>query len=441
MIQTHWRSSTAFVTFVVCVAVFTDIFMYGLVVPMLPFALSSRIGLSDSVIQLWVSIVLASYGASILLGSLLFGWLGDRTKNKKTPFLLGLVMMGCATLLFALSRSLTLLLVARVFQGLSTAIVFTIGFSLLVDAVGNEHIGRALGFTSMSLSLGLFGGPIIGGFIYDRAGYLVVFVPAFVLIVLEIILRLLLRSPSETPSSVGSLDPTDPSENSPLLLRLPQKHKTSSPALLALLRSVRFLVAMTGMCMLNLFMTAFEAVLPVYMRELFDYSSSQIAIIFLSNTLPMVLSPVSGTLVDRIGSFWPAVAGFALATPSMMLLGIIQHDTVLCSILMRVFLFAFGSGVSMAMPAMMTEISMAAEAVEHQRPGIFGLKGAYSTAYGLSNAAFAGGTLAGPLFAGYVRECAGWTAMSIALGLLSMLMTLLIVLCTRPKSRPVAEGG
>ncbi|KAA8646644.1 uncharacterized protein ATNIH1004_005319 [Aspergillus tanneri] len=128
MMLPKWRSSTAFVTVVVCVAVFTDIFLYGLVVPMLPFALADRLGLAEGDIQRWNSILLAVYGASILLGSLLFGWVGDRTKTKQLPFMLGLVVVGGATLLFSLTTSLPLILFARVLQGLSTAIVFTIGF-------------------------------------------------------------------------------------------------------------------------------------------------------------------------------------------------------------------------------------------------------------------------------------------------------------------------
>lgn len=69
MLMKQFRSSTTFAVLVVCVAVFTDIFLYGLVVPMLPFALAERVGLTDADIQHWNSILLASYGASIMLGS------------------------------------------------------------------------------------------------------------------------------------------------------------------------------------------------------------------------------------------------------------------------------------------------------------------------------------------------------------------------------------
>ncbi|KAA8646645.1 uncharacterized protein ATNIH1004_005320 [Aspergillus tanneri] len=289
----------------------------------------------------------------------------------------------------------------------------------------------------MSLSLGLFGGPIVGGFVYDMAGYFAVFVPAFALIMLEVVLSLLLQPPSRSLECLET--PVQRDEQSPLLPATGPPDKQTSPTLVILLRSPRFLVAMVGMCMLNTFMTAFEAVLPVYLHELCDYDSSQVAIVFLSNTLPMVLSPLSGNVVDKVGPFWPAVAGFALAAPSMMLLSLIQHNTVLCSLLLRLFLFLFGCGISMAMPAMMTEISMATKAVEKRYPGIFGSQGAYSQAYGLSNAAFAGGTLAGPLYAGYLREWAGWTAMSLSLGGLSVVMVILVVVFTGRKEDKVAE--
>ncbi|KAF7588437.1 hypothetical protein BBP40_005701 [Aspergillus hancockii] len=216
----------------------SDIFLYGLIVPVLPFALKERLGLGDHHIQRWASAWLAVYGASILVGSLLFGWIGDHTKTRQGPFLLGLLVVGGATLLSALTTSLPLFLLARVLQGISTASVFTIGYSLLLDTTGSKHIGSALGFTSMSLSLGLFAGPIIGGFVYDIAGYLAVFAPAFALIILEIILCMLVDPP---PSRYKPHTYTS-GEESPLLD--PRPEQPSSPALVILLQSPRFLVAM-----------------------------------------------------------------------------------------------------------------------------------------------------------------------------------------------------
>ncbi|RAH54057.1 MFS amine transporter [Aspergillus piperis CBS 112811] len=433
MLVKQIRSSTTFAVIVVCVAVFTDIFLYGLVVPMLPFALAERVGLTDADIQRWNSILLASYGASIMLGSLLFGWMGDRTRTKQLPFLLGVGVMGGATLLFSLTSSLTLILLARILQGCSTAIVFTIGFSLMLDTVGEQYIGRAIGFTSMSLSVGLFAGPIVGGLLYDLAGYFAVFVPAFVLVVLEFVLRVLLITPSH---EIDVKQDLSDEEGRPLMSDVAGTPITGSPrkpALLYLICMPRFLVAMVGMFMLNSFMTALEAVLPVYLPEVFPYRSTDIAIVFLSNTLPMICSPLGGFVVDRLGPFWPAILGFALITPSLMLLSLILEPTEVMSVLLRLFLFLFGCGVSLAMPAMMTEITLAKDDMEKGRPGIFGDGGASSQAYGLSNAAFAAGTLVGPLYAGYIREALSWATMAISLGTFSSLMMILAIAFTPMK--------
>ncbi|RAK95865.1 MFS transporter [Aspergillus ibericus CBS 121593] len=429
------RSSTTFAVIVVCVAVFTDIFLYGLVVPMLPFALADRVGLSDADIQPWNSILLATYGAAIMLGSLLFGWMGDQTRTKQLPFLLGVGVMGGATVLFSLTISLPLIVLARVLQGCSTAIVFTIGFSLLVETVGDRHIGRAIGFTSMSLSIGIFAGPIVGGFLYDLAGYFAVFIPAFVLIALEFLLRVLLIAPTHDPGLTHALIQDEQRPLMPDTGGHDARQPKRPPAVVTLMRMPRFLVAMAGMFLLNCFMTAFEAVLPVYLPEVFLYRSTQIAIVFLSNTLPMICSPLGGSMVDHLGPFWPAVLGFGLITPSMMLLSLIREPSPLTSLLLRLFLFLFGCGVSVAMPAMMTEVTLAKDAMEEGEPGIFGDLGACSQAYGLSNAAFAGGTLVGPLYAGYVREAAGWTAMNISMGAFSGLMVILVIVFT-PRKRP-----
>lgn len=65
----QFRSSKGFVKTVVCTATYTDVFLYGLIVPVLPFALSERLGLPDNMIQTWNSILLGTYGAAILLCS------------------------------------------------------------------------------------------------------------------------------------------------------------------------------------------------------------------------------------------------------------------------------------------------------------------------------------------------------------------------------------
>ena len=65
-----FRASESYAIFVVCVAVFSDILLQNLVVPVLPYALEERVGLTDQDdIQKWNSILLGAFGATFMLGS------------------------------------------------------------------------------------------------------------------------------------------------------------------------------------------------------------------------------------------------------------------------------------------------------------------------------------------------------------------------------------
>ena len=63
------RSSKPFITFVVCVAMFTDMGLANLILPVLPYALAERAGLAPQEVQRWNSILLASFGGAQVLGS------------------------------------------------------------------------------------------------------------------------------------------------------------------------------------------------------------------------------------------------------------------------------------------------------------------------------------------------------------------------------------
>lgn len=63
------RSSRGFITATVAVAVFTDIFLYAVIVPVMPFAISERCDIPPDRVQYWITVLVAVYGAATLLGS------------------------------------------------------------------------------------------------------------------------------------------------------------------------------------------------------------------------------------------------------------------------------------------------------------------------------------------------------------------------------------
>ena len=353
------------------------------------------------------------------------GWLGDRISSRQTPFIFGLLALGATTILFALGTTLPILLIARTLQGLSGAITFTIGSTLLFDAVGKEGIGQAGGYTSMSMSLGILTGPVAGGLLYDYGGYVHVFIPAFVLIAVDIVLRLMVVCEKREPSTKleETTTETEPllGEAGPTIARFP---------IFVMLSSTRFIVALLSLFAINSFSNGFDGVLPVYVYQTFGIRPSQVAVLFLVLCVPTLLSPIPGRLTDRIGAKWPATAGLGLMVPSLILLRLIVPGVTAPFAKLAALLFSMGSAITLANPPLITEISASVREIEEITPGIFGPRGALAQAYGLLGCSFAAGSLVGPLYAGFVKERLGWPAMALLMGVLSSVSLVFVFIVT-----------
>lgn len=159
----------------------------------------------------------------------------------------------------------------------------TLGYALLNDVVGAEHIGKATGYTSVALSLGLFMGPVIGGVLYEYGGYFRVFFPAFCLITVEMILRVAIIEPEnrrhgtspsqkvsdsiEAPHDSGTAERLQPGtgvDEQPLLSNT--SYKNHRHAFSMLLCSPRFLVAVMSLFVLNNIACGFDGVLAPYIK-------------------------------------------------------------------------------------------------------------------------------------------------------------------------------
>lgn len=186
-----FRSSTPFILCTICLAIFTDILFYGLIVPVIPFSLTVQVGIPDHEVQQWTAILLACYNITLFVGSPLAGFYADRTTSRRLPLLLGLFALAGSTLLLCLGKTVALLVVGRLLQGLSAAIVWSVGLALLADTMG-RNIGYAMGYVAIAMSVGLLVAPVIGGAVYAAAGYYAVYYIAFAVIFCDIVLRLVL---------------------------------------------------------------------------------------------------------------------------------------------------------------------------------------------------------------------------------------------------------
>lgn len=233
-----FRSSKAFIAATVCIAIFTDILLYGIIVPVLPFAMTSRIGIPEDSLQRWNAILLACYTITLFVGSPIAGVYADHSSSRRWPLLIGLLALAASTLLLFLGRTVALFVLGRLLQGASAAIVWSVGLALLADTFG-DNIGMAMGYSSIAMSLGLLVSPVIGGAVFDNLGYYSVYYISFGCIFLDIILRLVLIEKkvalqwicNEEPdsqlvedASAGRHEPTTASESSPEIMT-PEKRE------------------------------------------------------------------------------------------------------------------------------------------------------------------------------------------------------------------------
>ncbi|KAJ4407716.1 hypothetical protein N0V91_003686 [Didymella pomorum] len=448
-----FRSSDGFIIGTVALAVFTDMFLYGVIVPVIPFALQSRSHVDLDRVQYWVSVLIAIYGASLLAFSPVCGWLADRGASRRSPLLLGLVALLGSTVLLQIGNSTGIFIAGRVLQGASAAVVWVIGLALLADTVPQEHLAQAMGYVSLGMSLGILIAPLLGGVVFDQAGYDAVFGMAYGLIGLDIILRLLLvekkvatrwdpvaevqakntaDSPIKPPALAqdGPIDTEKGLESEESVIphthadtNLRARRRDRLPPVLALLYSRRLLAALFCALIQAALITSFDSVLTIHAANLFGWNSTGAALLFLPIVIPSFLAPAFGWFSDRYGGRYPVAVGFLGACPPLICLRFVDQNTMNDKVILCALLALVGLFLSLTFPPIMAEISGVVEAKEESmlvagRAG-FGPGGAYAQAYGLFNMAFAGGCMVGPLLAGFIAEDKGWSTMALVLGILS----------------------
>ncbi|KAF2858100.1 MFS general substrate transporter [Piedraia hortae CBS 480.64] len=435
-----FRSSKLFIITTVSVAIFTDIFVYGIVVPVLPFALTTRSGIDEKSVQTWISIFLAVYGAGLLFASPIIGWLADRISSRRPPLLIGLVTLAGSTAMLCAGSGMTLLVVGRLLQGASAAVVWVVGLALLVDTVGAAGAGEVMGYVGSSMSLGLLVAPLLGGVVFDMAGYYAVFGMAFGLIGVDAVLRLVLiekkvaarwlpdqqvqeqqvhgQIQEEPAHDSAKVEPANANETTEV--SGPSKMSHRIPSIIYLLSSRRLLSALWGCLIQASLMTAFDSILPIFVRDTFHWNSLGAGLIFLPLVATSFLGPIIGHWIDKKGPRLFATAGFLATCPFIILLRLVHHNTLHQKVLLCALLALIGLALTLIITPMMAEITYAVDAKAKSRPaGFFGKNGAYAQGYSLFNMAFAGGCVFGPLLAGLVKSKAGWSVTTLMLGLVS----------------------
>jgi len=110
--------------------------------------------------------VLSIYVLALGISTPTSGFLGDRFGTKRV-YLFGLALFVCGSVLCGFAPTLTLLIVARLIQGIGGGLAQPLGPAMIYRAFPTNEIGRALGLFGIALVVAPALGPIMGGLLID----------------------------------------------------------------------------------------------------------------------------------------------------------------------------------------------------------------------------------------------------------------------------------
>ncbi|KAG4027217.1 hypothetical protein MFRU_032g00830 [Monilinia fructicola] len=454
------RSNTIFILATVAIGMFTDLFLYGLIVPIIPFILSDRIGVDESEIQYYTSVLLASYAGASVVFSFPAGYIADRLSSRQVPFLVGLVALLASTVLLMLGRRIEVLVAARIFQGVSGAVVWTVGLALVMDTVGSEKLGVTIGSIFSFISVGELVAPVLGGVVYDKVGSDAVFAMGLGLLGLDFVMRGVLIEKKtakryyvedgEMEDDEGTRRNGDEEigENSPLLgngngngigngsgkdqdldswrIQKELPKLVQRFPILFLLSSPRLLTAELVAFMQATIIGVFDSTIPTQSLSLFEFPALKAGLLFTPLVLPyLLLGPVAGMGVDRYGPKLIGTVGYAFFILPLILLRIPTENTTHDLIIFCIILSLSGLGLALIGAPSIVEASYVAEKYHRANKNLFGSEGPYAQLYALNSMVFSAGFTLGPLIAGFLKERIGYGNMNLVVAGMCAIVALL----------------
>jgi MFS family permease len=353
--------------------VFLDVAFFAAIAPLLPTYVDD-LHLSKAA----AGILSASYAAGTLIAALPAGYVASRVGPRRSV-IVGLLLLGCASLVFGLVHHIVLLDGARFVQGCAGALIWSGALTWLITTAPEENRGSVIGTALGTAVAGALLGPALGA-LAASIGTGVVFGS-----VLGVSVALAYAA-YRTPESGAP-------ETQPLreILETLASRPVIDASIFVGIPSVMF--------------GAIEVLVPLRIDSL-GGGHGLIAIGFIAGAaLEAVLAPIAGKMSDRVGRRTPYVVGLTICAISMATIAVAM---ALGTVIVALILSSLGAGICFA-PAM-TLISDVADASRlHQ-----------GFAAGLTNMAWASGQVLGGIGGGVVASATGYAAPSLGIAVLLM---------------------
>jgi MFS family permease len=343
----------------VCAVVWVDTMLYAALTPLLPH-FTHTLHLSKA----GAGVLVAADGAGALIGGLPGGAAAARLGPRRAV-LLGLALMGVASLGFAFAHSFWPLAIARFLQGCASGFTWAGAFAWLLAAAPRERRGQLIGTALGAAVFGALFGPVVGaagallgrGVVFSALAALALVLGAWAL-------------------QIESIPP-------------------ESPSLSAMGRALRnpvFLGGLGLMALASLLFGVLATLAPLRLSAAGWGAVAIGAVWLISASFETVLSPVAGRVLDRRGFILPVQ--LALTGGVAVSIGLAFSPRPL--VYVPLVILAGGSFGVLFTPS----FALIAEGAE--RVGL-----PQGMAFGLMNAAWASGALVGPAVGGAVADAFG----------------------------------
>lgn len=321
--------------------------------------------------------VVASYLIVICSTLLIFGSLGD-IKGKINIFKIGIIVFTLGSLLCGISSSLFMLIISRVVQGIGAAAYMANNQGIITQVFSNKERGKALGILASAVALGTMLGPPIGGFIISILNFHYIFLVNVPLGIITIILSLKVFPKQNKICIAEEIDfkgiilsfagiviffsslieeqKTGLSYSIVLgftfavicfILFIAVEMRLKKPFLqLGIFKNSIFSLSLFCAAISFICLSASAIIIPFYLQDTLKMSASKAGLFMMIQPLVIALvSPLSGTLADKLGAEILSLIGLVLMSSGFFTMTFLKESSSVMFIIFSVCIIALGQGV------------------------------------------------------------------------------------------------
>ncbi|MFD1852048.1 MFS transporter [Oceanobacillus bengalensis] len=321
--------------------------------------------------------IVTGYLLMVMLFLPIMGNLSDKYGKRKIHNI-GYLLFGSGLVLSAISYSLEFLIAARLIQGIGAAMLQSANMAIVTENYPEEKRGKALGIISTAVGVGAMLGPSAGGLMMNSFSWHTLFWVQVPIVVISFIMAVRFIPNDKKESKYSSLDYVGASlfgitiTSAIFVLNKIGEGEVSiwlvPIVLLSILSYFMFrrwtkrqddpfinmdlflppMVRAGSFIIVISYMATFAAmvVIPFYLQGILGVSASVSGLLLISYPLLLaVFGPISGTLSDKLGSYFVVHMGLLLMIGALVCLSLLSESSSLFTVTLFLCLLGVSMGV------------------------------------------------------------------------------------------------